>query len=91
MATRVGFRRSEGSDRSCYKNHEVTLPGGLLALSYQLTTVLLEAALTLTTAVLAPVVALATVLLLPFVDRAVRYQMLATWSSYLALVGLVLL
>lgn len=52
---------------------------------------LLEAALTLTTAVLAPVVALATVLLLPFVDRAVRYQMLGTWASYLALVGVVLL
>lgn len=52
---------------------------------------LLTAILTLTTAVLAPVVCLATIALLPFTDRLTQAYILASWASYLALVGTVLL
>lgn len=52
---------------------------------------LLEAVLTLTTAVLAPVACVATLVLLPFSDRLTQMGLLATWTSYLALVGVVLL
>lgn len=53
--------------------------------------VLITAILSLTTAVLAPVVCLATVLLLPFSDRLTQATLLGTWTSYLALAGVVLL
>ena len=55
------------------------------------THVLIEAILSLTTAVLAPVVCLATVLLLPFSDRPTQVTLMASWASYIALVGVVLL
>ena len=53
--------------------------------------VLLVSILTLTTAVLAPLVCLAMVLLLPFSDRPTQAALLASWASYLALIGVVLL
>ena len=52
---------------------------------------LLEAILSLTTAVLAPFVCLASVALMPFLDRKEQILVLAHWTSYLALVGVVLL
>lgn len=52
---------------------------------------LLEASLSLTTAVLAPFIVLATVLLMPFMDRREQLLVLGQWTSYLALVGVVLL
>lgn len=52
---------------------------------------LLVSILTLTTAILAPFVCLATVLLLPFSDRPTQGALLASWASYIALVGVVLL
>jgi hypothetical protein len=53
--------------------------------------VLLTGILTLTTAVLAPIVCLAMVILLPFSDRPTQAALLASWGSYLALLGVVLL
>lgn len=53
--------------------------------------VLLEAILSLTTAVLAPFVCLASVALMPFLDRKEQILVLGHWTSYLALVGVVLL
>lgn len=51
----------------------------------------LTALLALTTAILAPVVALATIVLLPFADRATQALMFLSWTSYIALAGVVLL
>lgn len=56
-----------------------------------LTTGLLVPLLSLTTAVLAPFVAGATIILLPFSDRPTQATLLGTWTSYIALVGVVLL
>jgi len=52
---------------------------------------LITALLSLTSAILAPVVVLAMVLLLPFADRLTQATILGVWSSYLALLGVVLL
>lgn len=51
----------------------------------------LSAVLAITTAVLAPLVALATIVLTPFADRPTQLLMFASWTSYVALVGVVLL
>lgn len=52
---------------------------------------LVEAVLALTTAILAPLVCLATILLLPFADRRTQALLVGSWTSYIALVGTVIL